>query len=509
MSTLSNARRPLATAHRLIHDGDPKAFRRYIHNLYETDKFGLAEAGEMLYEYTCKYGADFVKSLLETAKADTEALSLVRFLSDYFFPRFPLTADNRRLLQRVYLLHKNLAVAVYDNIRSRSAGEVAFAACSNYADFQDSSTSVGRISMIAARTRAAEIMEELTQQYNDDNLLTLLVYAYRSISDYYAEASDKKSRDSALQYSRKALELSRRLYAETPDADTRSLLAFAKEDTADLLQDTVMFKQAEILYERALELRKIDVNNGEDRQLAYAWTCCKLANFHTTRRGTGRRDKAIALYEQAAEIFKTLNSDLPNLQQDYAYCRKALGDLYALSDKVKDIITAFDHYKAAAALHLRTLHLLTPIDYADCRYPMALTLWRVGGDNNLNTALEIMHELTDLREVNPELHEFDSRIYFLTYALEDRLWLRHPPARQHPEFHSAYEHACGCGEILEILGYLPAKYREQLSCKELTALRLDALPFYKKHIDPTVPLKQQELTQTAADWVTDFMKQVK
>ena len=509
MSTLSNARRPLATALRLIRDGDAAAFRGYIHSLYETDGFGLTEAGELLHAHTMKHNADFVKSLCESAPANEEGLSLVCFLSEHFFPRFSMNPEQRRLLQRVYLLHKNLAVSVYDKLRTRRSGEIAYAACCTYADFQDPHNSVGRISLITARTRALEIMEDMVLQYDDHTLQLQLAEAYRGMAEYYAQAADKKSRDSALQYSRKALDLCRKLHASVPDLCTSAMLATAKENCADLLQHTVMFKQAETLYERALELRKAAAEADSESLLPLAWSCCKLADFHTQRKGAGKREKAIALYEQAAEIFKNAELTLPNLQLDYAHCRKALGDLYAHSDKVKELIIAFDHYKAASALLLRSEHLATPMDYANCRYSMALTLWRAGGDNNLNTALNIMGELTELTAMYPDLGEYESRIFFLTYALEERLWIRHPLERQHPEFHTAYQHALGCGEILEILSYLPQKYHEMLSCREWNRLRTDALPFYKKHIDSSLPLKQQELTKTASDWVTEFMKQVK
>lgn len=506
MTTLSNARRPLATALRLIREGDPTAFREYIHSLYETDGIGLTEAAELLQEHTYKTNTDFPKALLETAPANEEALSLVRFFSEHFFPRFPVTNDTRRLLQRVYLLHKNLAVEVYEALRTRASGETAYLACCDYAAFQDASTAVGRISLITARTRALELMEDMASCYNDRNLQLQLVSAYRGMTAYYAPNTDKKSRDSALQYSRKALDLSRKLHAAAPTEETADLLASAKEDTADLLQDSVMFKQAEVLYEKALALRKANPHNPS----AYARICCKAALFHTKRKGSGKREKAIDLYEQAAEIYKDMGTEpSANMQLEYAECRKALGDLYAQSDKVKDIITAFDHYKAASALYLRAVPLASAMDYALCRYPMALTLWRAGGDNNLNTAMNILGELIELQEANPDLHALDSRIFFLTYALEDRLWIRHPLERQHPEFHPDYEHALGCGEILEILGYLPQKYHEMLSCEEWHQLRMDALPFYKKHIDPAVPLKQQELTNTASRWVTEFMKQGK
>ena len=123
--------------------------------------------------------------------------------------------------------------------------------------------------------------------------------------------------------------------------------------------------------------------------------------------------------------------------------------------------------------------------------------------------MNILSELLALQDANPELHALDGHIFFLTYALEERLWIRHPLERQHPEFHPQYAHALGSAEILEILSYLPSKYHELLSCKEWSTLRMEALPFYKKHIDPSIPLKQQELTPTASQWVTEFMKQVK
>lgn len=516
MSTLSNARRPLATAHRLIHDGDPKAFREYIHQLYETDRLGLAEAGEMLYEYTCKYGAEFVKSLPETASPDAEGLSLVRFLTEYFFHRFPINGENRRLLQRVYLLHKNLAVDTYEALRTKESGELAYTACCHYAAFQDAHTSVGRLSVITARTRAVELMEAMTAQSDDVAAQLKLAEAYRELAAIHHSGNDLNSSRQAQKYSRKALELCRQLYTTVPSAETARQYAAAQEDMADLLQGSIMHKQAEALYTKALAMRKelAETNDTPDAQLAYALVSGKLASLHAETKGSGRREQAVALYEQEAALLKELSADTdPALQGELACCRMALGDLYAESDKVKDIITAFDHYKAAAALHMRRLNALpheqTAMEYAECRYRMALTLWRVGGDNNLNTALHIPEELTALQADYPALQALDSRMTFLIYALEERLWIRHPLERSHPEFHPMYEHALGCGEIMEILGYLPAKYREQLSCRELTALRLDALPFYKKHIDPAVPLKQQELTRTAADWMAEFMKHVK
>lgn len=517
MSTLANARRPLATAHRLIREGDAAAFRGYLHQLYQTDGFGLAEAGEMLYEYTCKYGADFVKSLPETADANEEALHLVSFLTEHFFPRFAPTAENRRTLQRVYLLYKNLAVAVYEKLQTRESGELAYAACCHYADFQDASTSVGRLSVITARTRGAELMEAMADTFDDRSLYMELVSAYRSIAAYHKASRDLKSARQAQQYARKALELSDKLYRDCPDSDTAPLLAAAQEDMAELLQGSIMHKQAQALYEKALSLRKelAETDPSTQAQLAYGRVCGKLADLHTETKGPDRRDRAIALYETEAEILRSLSADTtPALQEEFARCRLALGDLYADSDKVKDCITAFEHYKAAAALYLRCLNCdpnqnSTANEYAESRYRMALTLWRVGGDNNLNTALAILAELTTQPKDSPASTDLEGRIPFLLYALEEKLWIHHPAQRRHPEFHPLYEHAYGCAEILEVLGYLPPKYRELLSCKERMALRMDALPLYKKHIDPTISLKQQELTATAADWVTEFMKHVR
>lgn len=516
MSTLSTARRPLATAHRLIHDGDPKAFRAYIHTLYESDGFGLEEAGEKLPEHTHKTGTDFVKSLLETAAPDAEALSLVRFLSEYFFPHFPANGENRRLLQRVYLLYKNLAVDTYEALRTPESGEIAYNACCTYAAFQDSKNAVGRLSVITARTRGVEIMEALASQSNDLSVGMKLAEAYRSLGDTHRSGGDLNSARQAQKYSRRALELCRQLYTGTPTEETAALYAAAQEDMADLLQGSIMHKQAEVLYSKALTMRKelAETSDAKEAQLAYGLVCGKLANLHTETKGSGRREQAIGLYETEAELLKACAADTdPALQEEFAQCRMALGDLYAQSDKMKDIITAFDHYKAASALHMRRLNAqpeeAAAMEYAESRYRMALTLWRVGGDNNLNTALHIPEELTALQTGYPALRVMEGRLTFLTYALEDRLWIRHPLERQHLEFHPQYAHAYGCGEILEILGYLPPKVREQISCRELTQLRLDALPFYKKHIDPTVPLKQQELSQTAADWVMDFMKHVK
>ncbi|MBQ3010076.1 MAG: hypothetical protein IJD81_02665 [Oscillospiraceae bacterium] len=510
MSTLSNARRPLATAHRLIHDGDAKAFRGYLHSLYETDRFGLEEAGELLYEYTCKNGTDFVKSLPETASPDAEGLSLVQFLSEHFFPRFSLTADNRRLLQRVYLLHKNLAVDTYEALRTRASGDIAYDVCCRYADVQDGRTPVGRLSVITARTRAVELMESMAAQFPDRTVHIKLANAYRSLSTVHRSEGDLNGSRQAQKYSRKALDLCRQLYSETPDRETAALFAGAQEDMADLLQGSIMHKQAEAMYRKALELRRED----EAAPLPYALCCGKLASLHAETRGSGRREQAVSLYETEAELLKALSADTdPDLQREFALCRMALGDLYAESQKVKDIITAFDHYKAASALHMRRLTAeetdAAAMEYAQCRYRMALTLWRVGGDNNLNTALHIPEELNELQKRYPTLSTLESRLTFLTYALEDRLWIRHPLERSHPEFHPMYEEAYGKAEILEILGYLPASYREQMSCRELTELRLDALPFYKKHIDPRVPLNRQKLSPMAADWVTDFMKRVK
>lgn len=516
MSTLSAARRPLATAHRLIHDGDPKAFRAYIHTLYETDCIGLEEAGEKLREHTDKNGAEFVKSLPETAAPDAEALSLVRFLSDHFFPYFPATAENRRLLQRVYLLYKNLAVDTYEALRTPESGETAYNACCSYAAFQDSKNAVGRLSIITARTRAVEIMEALAAQSDDLSLGIKLAEAYRGLGAIHCSGGDLNSARQAQKYSRRALELCRQLYTATPNLETAALYAAAQEDMADLLQGSIMHKQAEALYSKALTMRKdlAEAAGTQEAQLAYALVCGKLANLHTETKGSGRREQAITLYESEAELLKGLSADTePALQGEFARCRMALGDLYAESDKMKDIITAFDHYKAAAALHMRRLNgqpnEQTAMEYAESRCRMALTLWRVGGDNNLNTALHIPEELTAMQADYPAVGALEGRLTFLTYALEDRLWIRHPQERRHLEFHSQYEYAYGCGEILEILGYLPSKYREQLSCKELTQLRLDALPFYKKHIDPTIPLKQQELSKTASDWVKEFLKHVK
>ena len=516
MSTLSTARRPLATAHRLISDGDPKAFRAYIHTLYETDGFGLEEAGEKLSEHTCRNGADLVKSLLETATPDTEALSLVRFLSDHFFPRFPATADNRRLLQRVYLLFKNLAVHTYEALPTPERGEIAYSACCSYAAFQDSGNAVGRLSVITARTRAVEIMEALAARSDDLSVGMKLAEAYRGLSAIHRSGGDLNSAREAQKYSRRALELCRQLYTSSPNGDTADLYATAQEYMADLLQGSIMHKQAEALYSKALTMRKAlaEASASREAQLAYARICGKLANLHTETKGSGRREQAVALYETEAALLKELSADTdPALQREFAQCRMALGDLYAESEKMKDIITAFDHYKAAAALHMRCLNAApteqAAMEYAESRFRMALTLWRVGGDNNLNTALHIPEELMALQTDYPVLSAMEGRLTFLTYGLEDRLWIHHPPERRHLEYHPQYEHAYGCGEILEILSYLPSKYRERLSCKDLTALRLDALPFYKKHIDPTVPLKQQELSQTASDWVKEFMKQGK
>lgn len=516
MSTLSNSRRPLATAHRLVREGDPKAFCGYIHQLYESDGFGLEEAGEKLLEHTHKNGIDFVKSLPETAAPDAEALSLVRFLSEYFFPAFAPTAENRRLLQRVYLLYKNLAVDTYEALRTPASGETAYHVCCTYAAFQDSKNAVGRLSVITARTRAVEIMEELAAQSDDLSVGMKLAEAYRSLGGIHRSGGDLNSARQAQKYSRRALELCRQLYTSAPTEETAALYAAAQEDMADLLQGSIMHKQAEALYSKALTMRKdlAEAAGTQEAQLAYALVCGKLANLHTETKGSGRREQAIGLYETEGSLLKALSADTdPALQREFAQCRMALGDLYAESEKMKDIITAFDHYKAAAALHLRRLNAqpeeATAMEYAESRCRMGLTLWRVGGDNNLNTALRIPEELTALQADYPVLGALEGRLTFLTYALEDRLWIRHPQERRHLEFHPRYAHAYSCGEILEILGYLPAKYREQLSCKELTQLRLDALPFYKKHIDPTVPLKQQELSQTAADWVKDFMKHVK
>jgi len=516
MTSLSNARRPLATAHRLIRDGNADAFRGYLHTIYQTDMLGLTEAGEMLYEYTCKYDAEFVKQLCETAIPNEESLSLVRFLSDHFFPRFEQTAETRRLLQRVYLLHKNLAVDVYEHLRSRLSGETAYTACCRYAEFQDASTAVGRLSVITARTRAVELMESMAQDIDDRSLRMELTAAYRSMAAFHRSSHDLKSARQAQQYARKALDLSRKLYSEAPDEDTAALFAAAQEEMAELLQGSIMHKQAQALFEKALAMRKELADTAADRDalLAYALVCGKLAGLHTETKGAGRRDRAIELYETEAELLKSLSADTdPALQREFALCRLALGDLYAQSEKVKDCIIAFDHYKAASALHMRNLQAnsdtVAAAEYAESRYRMALTLWRVGGENNLNTALSILKELTELQNTYPNLSESESRITFLTYALEEKLWIRPPLERRHLEFHPMYEHALGCGEILEILGYLPENYREHLSCSELTTLRMDALPFYKKHIDPTVSLKQQELTDTAADWVTEFMKHVK
>lgn len=516
MPTLSQSRRPLATAHRLVREGDATAFRGYIHELYETDGIGLEEAGEKLYEHTCKQGADLVKSLIETAAPNAEALSLVHFLSQHFFPRFPVTAESRRLLQRVYLLYKNLAVDTYEALDTPASGEIAYAACCSYAAFQDIKTAVGRLSVITARTRAVEIMEALATRSDDLSVGLKLAEAYRGLAEIHRSGNDLNSARQAQKYSRRALELCRRLYTGAPTTETAEQYAAAQEDMADLLQGSIMHKQAETLYSKALAMRK-DLAAQSDRaeaQLAYALVCGKLASLHTETKGSGRREQAIALYETEAELLKALSADTtPALLGEFARCRMALGDLYAESEKMKDIITAFDHYKAASALHLRRLNAhpeaSVAMEYAESRFRMALTLWRVGGDNNLNTALHIPEELTAMQANYPAVGAMEGRLTFLTYALEDRLWLRHPPERRHLEFHPQYAHAYGCGEILEILGYLPQKYREQLSCKELTALRLDALPFYQKHIDPTVPLKQQELSQTAADWVTGFMKQGK
>ena len=516
MSTLSNARRPLATAHRLIHDGDAATFRGYIHSLYQTDGFGLTEAAELLQEYTYKQGVDFVKELCETATANKAGLSLVRFLTEHFFPRFPANADSRRLLQRVYLLYKNLAVAVYEALHSRESGELAYTACCRYADFQNASTSVGRLSVISARTRALEIMEALAQDSDDITLLMGLANAYGHMADSHRSSHDLKGARQAQMYTRKKLELSQKLYAQTPDFSTATLLAEAREQMADLLQGSILHKQAQGLYEQALELRKelADSQPTRETQRSYAFCCGKLADLHTETKGEGRRERAISLYQQEAELLKALSADTDHtLQQEYARCRLALGDLLADSEKVKDCITAFDHYKAAAALYLRAVSSLpagnTVIQYGESRLRMAQTLWRVGGDNNLNTALTVLEELTVMQQEHPVLRALEGNIFFLTYALEDRLWIRHPLERQHPEYHPDYEHAYGCAEILEILSYLPQSHREKLSCKERTALRTDALPFYKKHIDPKVPLNRQELTQTAADWVKEFMKHVK
>lgn len=508
--------RPLATAHQLIYDGDAAGFRGYLHMLYDSGCSGQEEAGEMLYEFTCKHGTDFVKQLLETAPTDAEAVRLIRFLTEHYFPRFPQAPDSRRLLSRVYLLYKNLAVATFQALQTDDSAQTACMACDVYAGVQDAATSVGRIGIRSARSKSVEILETQADRNPNRAVQMALAQAYKQLADCCCTDGSKAGVGDGMKYYEKAL----RLYSTLDDAqstsETRRGLAEALERTADLLcRDYAQgsMKLAEPLYQRALELRKSDT-----QPLPLAHCYGQLGRLYVHRTGAGCRGQAIAMYGEQETLLQTLYTRQPDVELagELANCRMALGDLYAIGAGETDCVTAFRFYKGAAALRLECMQALrtkqSGMAYAHARYAMAQMLWQVGGEENLNAALSGMELVAAFLEKQQETGEWDdpdlmSRCQLFLYGLEEKLWLKHPLERLRPEFNPLYPQAYAAAEALEALSLMPEEGVDRIAPIHRMELQYNALPLYRPHLKSGVPLGNQHLQPQTVQLLKYLLKQ--
>lgn len=505
--------RPLGTAFRLIHDRDAEGFRQLIHRLTQTGGQPLAGVAELLRESVCKQGPDFLKQLLETARPDPEGLSLVEFLTGQVFPRFPHSPQSRRLLQRAYLLYKNLALDLYEASPDPVTGQAAYAACCAYADAQDADTPLGQVSLLSARSRAVELLEDLVQRAPSRSLRMQLAQAQLALAVCFSSGADSKSTEAALNAAGKALQGCQELCREEEDLDALGLLAQTQSTLAGLLGPTPFRAQGEALYRKALTIRRTIARQTGDDAAKQLWAedCGRFALWHCRSKGEGRREQAIALLEGGIALLNELPDKSMAMLADF---HRQLGDLYADSPRMNDWLTAFHQYKAAAVMDCSRRKTEPGPEslgqYLHSRYGMAFSLWRVGGEGNWNTALHILDEISPLLEQLPaDAPPWDSRLYFLRYALEDKLWIHHPLSRQNPNFHKDYPDAYACGEILEVLSYLPARYQAAMTHFQRMELLWNALPFYRRHLDPKLPLKDQEIQAQTAAWVKQIQPQTK
>lgn len=516
----------------MIRDGEK--LRGFIHQLYLDKNGGEKETTATALVHFClesDENVQWMKALMVPGEAPEVGLSIARLVSYWMLPDFAENENDEKRTGTLFAENRTLAQKVYTLLRTELSGRILASALEDYAAYcHRQKDKYAKQMALVLRKQAVELTEKLVTEFGSANSRMDLASAYRMLAWSYECAEEEDSDEKALHYYEKALELRKALNEENTTPSSRRSLAIIYDDIADLY-NSVAFQPlnaeeralplavqpvyhkhhreyAAQLYQKALELRKQlveeDPSANNRRNLAYSYR--SLAKLHENQPEKGQREKVIAYYQQEEAILRELYAEGRSLSQagDLSDCLMNLGTAWYCSGKRQDYQKAYDCYVAAARLRMTVFLALRTVKngnfLAAARFAGVRVLYRVGGENNLRTALSelnAVHKFWISAGVGDDEWKMNMCRFYLT-AVERALGMEPPAFRADLTQFKYYKQSYAYAELLEILEFTADELVEVIPVGMMSVFRYYSLPTYRPHLDRSIPLEDQDISKKTA-----------
>lgn len=478
--------------------------------------------------------------LLPTGNSD-EDFSMVRFTSYWLLSDFQDTAVDPRKIEILYMGNHTLAQHVHKQLNTELSGSVLADAIEKHAAYcHRKKDTNSRQQALELRKEVVALTEGLLEVYHTADARIDLADACRMLAWSYECLPKDAGMEEALRYYSKALSLRQEIDRENSTQKTKRTLATAYDDIANLYNSItftalnaaertlpmalqpVCHKQhreyAAELYGKALELRKklVEEDPSIQNRRSLTFSYRSLAELHENQPEVGQRELMIGYLQQEEQILQELYTEDRQISRagDLAGCLEKQGSAWFSSGKRKELPKAFDKYHAAVKLR-QTVYTALPtkpnrLSLANARLRRACILYHAGTPRYLKEALE---ELKDIRKVflaccsdNTD-YQLQNCLFYLT-ATAEKLGLT--PSAEWGDITALPFHAQSYtyAELLEILDYMEDDYVDMIPVNMIALFRTYALPGYRKHLDPNVPLEEQDTAKKTASLLAMLMMSV-
>lgn len=282
-------------------------------------------------------------------------------------------------------------------------------------------------------------------------------------------------------------------------------------------------RKAFSLYEQALALRREALSEESSehmkRQLALSYDA--IASWYLNSGIPESARESARLYEEEIALLKefTANDKTASL---YVFLAKALhdaGELHSYMWTAGELERAAALCEEAVAFQTQVVRMrgmpAEKIARAGYQVTLADIYIRQGDAEYLDRTEKLLQEAIDVLEEPDHLNDVKEKFLLSAYAYRlygdlllkkngesDReaakMWYRRSAKASVVPEKTAYS----CAELTELIGYFEGDLRAMLPVKLVMFFHKAALATYRKHVDPSIPVDEQELSQDTEVFLT-------